>query len=286
MNEDPGVMGFGKFIPGFDFLKNLAGGQAQAGKGMASPLSGLGSWVAPTVSEEELDKRIQELKAVLFWLEQNATALKATIQALEVQKMTLATLAGMNMSMAEVAKAFTIQKPADTVAPQQKAASDQPWPFNVASAPGTATAAAAPEEDPSTEAEPEAAKPTSRSRAKKAASTEGAAPGAPDPLQWWGALTQQFQQIAADALREAAAQTPPARASNASGDAPPSATKEATSRRPAAKKKVTAKAAAGKKTAGKKAAVKQPAAKKVVASKSAAMPAVGGWPLPPTFRRK
>ena len=46
MNEDPGVLAFGKFIPGFDFLKNLASGQAQAGKGVASPLGGLGNWVA------------------------------------------------------------------------------------------------------------------------------------------------------------------------------------------------------------------------------------------------
>ena len=60
--------------------------------------------------EDQLDKRIKELKAVLFWLEQNGTALKATIQALEVQKMTLAALAGMNLNMAEVAKAFTITR--------------------------------------------------------------------------------------------------------------------------------------------------------------------------------
>lgn len=46
----------------------------------------MASWVAPTLSVEELDKRIQELKTVQFWLEQNTNALKATIQALEVQK--------------------------------------------------------------------------------------------------------------------------------------------------------------------------------------------------------
>ena len=45
--------------------------------------------VAPTLSVEEVDKRIQELKTVQYWLEQNGHALKATIQALEVQKMTL-----------------------------------------------------------------------------------------------------------------------------------------------------------------------------------------------------
>jgi hypothetical protein len=31
--------------------------------------------------------------------------------------------------------------------------------------------------------------------------------GVVDPLQWWGALTQQFQEIAAGAMNEAAART-------------------------------------------------------------------------------
>ena len=30
------------------------------------------------------------------------------------------------------------------------------------------------------------------------------APGVVDPMQWWGALTQQFQEIAAGAIRETA----------------------------------------------------------------------------------
>ena len=97
--SDSSAFDFGKFIPGFDFLQKLA----TSGQGAAGPVSTLHNWVAPTVSVDELDKRIQELKAVQFWLEQNGTALKATIQALEVQKMTLATLAGMNLSMTEVA---------------------------------------------------------------------------------------------------------------------------------------------------------------------------------------
>jgi hypothetical protein len=44
--------------------------------------------VAPTLNVEELDKRIQELgRSVQFWLDQNATALKATDPGTEVQKM-------------------------------------------------------------------------------------------------------------------------------------------------------------------------------------------------------
>ena len=103
--SDANAFAFGKFIPGFEFLQQLASAQKAGGA-----MPGLGQWVAPTVSLDELDKRISELKAVLFWLDQNATALKATIQALEVQKMTLATLQGMNVSMSEVAKAFTITR--------------------------------------------------------------------------------------------------------------------------------------------------------------------------------
>src|SRR5687768_17829542 len=76
--------GFGKFVPGFDFLQNLAKGASQT----LPQMPNLSNWVAPTLNLEELDKRIGELKAVHFWLDQNSKALGATIQALEVQKMT------------------------------------------------------------------------------------------------------------------------------------------------------------------------------------------------------
>jgi hypothetical protein len=104
---------FSQFVPGFDFLKNLATGSAGGGgiggigAGNGGALPGLSSWVAPTLSVEEVDKRIQELKTVQYWLEQNGHALKATIQALEVQKMTLSTLRGMNVRMEDIASAFT-----------------------------------------------------------------------------------------------------------------------------------------------------------------------------------
>src|SRR6218665_6313 len=100
--SDTPPLHFGKFVPGFDFLQSLAKG---ASSSMAQ-LPKLSNWVAPTIDVQELDKRIQELKAVQFWLEQNSRALAATIQALEVQKMTLATLEGMNFSIGDVANAF------------------------------------------------------------------------------------------------------------------------------------------------------------------------------------
>ena len=70
----------GKFVPGFDFLQNLAKGAAHNIPQLPNPAN----WVAPTLNLEELDKRIAELKAVQFWLDQNAKALSATVTALEV----------------------------------------------------------------------------------------------------------------------------------------------------------------------------------------------------------
>lgn len=229
---------FSQFVPGFDFLKNLAGGAATgAGTGSVPGIPSLASWVAPTLSVEEVDKRIQELKTVQYWLEQNGHALKATIQALEVQKMTLSTLRGMNVRMEDIASAFT--KQAAAMAPAAAAA---------------ATAAAVPEPEPAEaedHAEPEEApapkKPRSRPAAKAAASVDGA--GVVDPMQWWGSLTEQFQQIASSALQDAAQLKVPAMAqplADAVGKV--MGKPAAAARKPAAAAKKTAAPTAKKKT--------------------------------------
>jgi hypothetical protein len=189
---------FSQFVPGFDFLKNLAGGAAASTAGAVPGMPSLSNWVAPTLSVEEVDKRIQELKTVQYWLEQNGHALKATIQALEVQKMTLSTLRGMNLRMEDLASAFTRQASPPTPAPVPAAAS------MFRSESPAAAAQPEPKEEPEAEAAPAAA-PKSGHRKKTggdAASANGAG-GVVDPLQWWGALTQQFQQIASSALQDA-----------------------------------------------------------------------------------
>jgi hypothetical protein len=133
--SEPSAFGFGQFVPGFDFLQNLSKNAAQAQPAAAAGMPGMASWVAPTLSIEDIDKRIQELKSVLFWLEQNTTALKATIQAMEVQKMTLSTLQSMNVNMADLAKAFTVKAPAPAPAPEPQAAAPQPVKPQAASEP-------------------------------------------------------------------------------------------------------------------------------------------------------
>ena len=81
--SDTSGSGFGKFVPGFEFLQNLAGqaaGGVVQGLGNSIPqLPNLSHWVAPTVNVEDLEKRIEELKAVHFWLDQNAKALGADL---------------------------------------------------------------------------------------------------------------------------------------------------------------------------------------------------------------
>jgi len=179
--SDTDTTGFGKFVPGFDFLQTLAKGASNN----IPQMPNLGNWVAPTLNVEELEKRIDELKAVHFWLEQNSRALGATIQALEVQKMTLATLKGMNFNIGDVANALKL-KAAESVHSgvqrvTERAASTAKTITDVAT--GQSGAAA---------------------KVSKAASGVGSLV---DPMQLWGSLTQQFQQIAAGAFKEATAKT-------------------------------------------------------------------------------
>src|ERR1035437_11199841 len=178
--------GFGKYVPGFDFLQNLAKGATQT----IPQMPNLANWIAPTLNVEELDKRITELKAVHFWLDQNSKALGATVQALEVQKMTLATLKGMNFNIGDMANALKL-KAADSVYSgvqrvTEKAASTAQTISDVA---GDAQ---------------EIAQKVGRV-AKPAAAA--AASGLIDPIQLWGSLTKQFQQIAASAMKEATTRT-------------------------------------------------------------------------------
>ncbi|WP_300552386.1 PhaM family polyhydroxyalkanoate granule multifunctional regulatory protein [Limnohabitans sp. Rim8] len=213
--SEPSAFGFGQFVPGFDFLQNLSKTASAAQPSAAGGMPGMASWVAPTLSIEDIDKRIQELKSVLFWLEQNTTALKATIQAMEVQKMTLTTLQSMNVNMADLAKAFTAKPPVSEpaqAAPSGTASAAKSSLFSPKPESQAVPPQSAPSEAPKEEASP----------ASEAKTTASASEPAVDPMQWWGALTQQFQGIAAAALKDVAGEAMKAgmRAKNATAKAP------------------------------------------------------------------
>ena len=166
-----GATDIAKMVPGFEFLQGLMQNTLQ---GAGASLPGMAQWIAPTLNPEEIEKRINELKTVQFWLQQNATLLNTTIQALEVQRMTLATLQTMNLPLADFRDSLKMVLPT--------------------AAPAAAAPAAAPA-DVRTLDKP-AAKPTP---------TPTPAPAAAlgiDPQQWWGALTQQFTELAAKAMKD------------------------------------------------------------------------------------
>lgn len=177
MNQTPGF-DFSQFVPGFDFLKNLQSQGAAAGMGPSA-------WVAPTLDPQELEKRIQELKAVQFWLNQNTQAIAATIQALEVQRMTLSTLKTMNVQVADLQESMRMRMP--------EAAAPAP-----ASSPAAAPKPAPSEEPPAARR----AAPRKSRGDKGAPAPEASAAGIVDPTQWWNAITQQFTQLAANALKD------------------------------------------------------------------------------------
>ena len=155
--------GFSKLVPGFDFLQSLV-------KNAGSALPGIGQWVAPTLDPAELEKRISELRTVQFWLEQNARMLATTIQALEVQRMTLSTLKTMNVQMGDLSESLKVKLAPTAEAPAH--------PFGAAATPTSKPA------------------PARKSKAAPA--------GAVDPMQWWNALTGQFAQLATSAMKDTA----------------------------------------------------------------------------------
>lgn len=226
------AFGFGQFIPGFDFLQQLS----QAGQ--SSNLPPFSSWIAPTVSVEEIDKRIEELKAVQFWLEQNSRALTATVQALQVQKMTLSTLKGMNVNLADFAQAFgSASAPSMAGAAAASAAAHDPnvsnWPMGADSgsvrAAAPQPAQAAPDAPQASAAQDTSARADASASAADAdqASAQASNANAAAAMQWWNALTQQFQTIASQALQDPAQLPAMAQAASMASDFTKAAVKTA-----------------------------------------------------------
>ena len=164
-----------KMVPGFEFLQTMM-------KSASAGIPGMGQWIAPTLDPAELEKRIKELRTVQFWLEQNARLLGTTIQAMEVQRMTLSTLQSMNLPMTDLRDSLLAVMP-QTVPPADDDANVE-------------------EDDQEDDAE-EADAAAAASAATAPAAAPRAAP-AIDPMQWWTALTQQFGELAANAIKNPA----------------------------------------------------------------------------------
>ena len=192
----PNIPGVAAMTDTLDFVKNLWGSMSVPGISMPS-------MAAPTLSVDELDKKIADLKAVESWLNVNVSMLRGTIQALEVQRGTIATLKSMGAALSNAVKqpganeksvlaaapyasAFFSQPAVEPLAKaevKQEPKADAPsgWPH--AAAPAQAAAPApAPAATPDKEAAPSAATPM------------------PNPALWWNMLQDQFKQAVSTAM--------------------------------------------------------------------------------------
>ncbi|PKV47097.1 hypothetical protein CLU92_4536 [Janthinobacterium sp. 61] len=169
-----------------DFVKNLWGSMSVPGMGMPGI-------TAPTMSVEELDKKISDLKAVEAWLNLNTSMLRGSIQALEVQRGTIATLKSMGASLAAaITQPGASEKTVFESVPYASAFFQQAAPAAPAPAPKPAPAPA-----PAPAPEPAAAAPDD-------AGSQAAAQLA-NPSAWWNLLQDQFKQAVSTAMSPDAA---------------------------------------------------------------------------------
>ncbi|MDQ2987761.1 MAG: hypothetical protein M3R60_01515 [Pseudomonadota bacterium] len=173
-----GIPGVGAMTDTLEFVKNLWGGMKVPGMAM------------PSLSVDEVNKQITDLKAVESWLNVNMSMLRSTIQALEVQSATLGALQTMSTSMTSLAKAgmsqATAAAPASAAAPAKPAAAAAPsFSFDppVAEKPATPGAASS---------APQADKVSEPPQANAAAFA--------NPAAWWNLLQDQFKQAVSTAV--------------------------------------------------------------------------------------
>ena len=162
----PNIPGMGAMTDTLDFVKNLWGG-------MSIPGMGIPGMVMPTLSVEEINKQISDLKTVESWLTLNMNMLRSTIQALEVQSATIATLKSMSETLSAAVKP----------SPARNAASAAP---------------PAPKEEPKAAA-PEAEAPPEQPKAAAGPDAEANAQLG-NPAVWWNLLQDQFKQAVTTAM--------------------------------------------------------------------------------------
>jgi len=160
----------------------------------------------PSLSPEDIDKQIADLKAVESWLQVNMNMLRSSIQALEVQSATLAALRSVGESFAKAASGAGTSSAAD-----DKPAFESPFqsplqsPFSQATSSGAAP-------DPAAMAAPFA-----------------------NAAVWWNAMQEQFSNAVGQAMQQATPAEPkPSKKPTA---------KKASAAKPAASRKRAAKTA-------------------------------------------
>ena len=189
------IPGIGAVTDTLDFVKNLWGKMGLPGMnmpGMNIPgMSGLNvpGMVMPTLSVEEINKKISDLKAVESWLALNMSMLRTTIQALEVQAATITTLQTMGEQFTSTMAAAT-----HAVVPEKEDSPTTGETVGNGAAKhrnGSGRAHAAPE-------------PTSKDEEDAASLTAPLVNAA----AWWNMLQDQFKQAVSGAMTETSPSAP------------------------------------------------------------------------------
>lgn len=222
-------------IPGFDAMNDTLGFVKKLWGGMSVP-----GMAAPTLSVDEINRKISDLKAVESWLGLNMSMLRSTIQALEVQSATISTIQSMGASLGAAMKPGADGAASPSLAGVPNPFAFFPWnPAATGAAPAAPSSASSPASSPTPASAP--ASPSQASAAPPAPAASNAAHGTetpaaaasaasgeqskpaqpPDfadaiaaPTAWWNMLQGQFLQAVTKAMADA-----PAGASPASGDA-------------------------------------------------------------------
>ena len=184
-----GIPGAGAMGDTLELVRNFWGAMKIPGMAM------------PSMSPDDINKQIADLKAVESWLQMNMNMLRSTIQTLEVQSATLSALQSMSDSFAKATK------------PSASSASgyDKPPPF----------------ESPfvkSTESEADTSAPDPAAFAAQFA----------NPATWWNTVQEQFSQAVTNAM------APEKKSKSARNPAAKSAAKSSTKSATTAKKRSAA----------------------------------------------
>ena len=175
----PNIPGVTAMTDTLDFVKNLWGS-------MSVPGISIPGMAAPTLSVEELDKKIADLKAVEAWLNVNVSMLRGTVQALEVQRGTIATLKSMGAALSNAVK--------QPGAKEKSVLAAAPYASAFFSQPAVEPARVEPKPEPKIEAAPAPV------ADKEAATPAPAAAAMANPAIWWNLLQDQFKQAVSTAL--------------------------------------------------------------------------------------
>lgn len=190
-------------LASMDMLRNAWAGLAGPG-GLMQALP-----ITPPTNPEELDRRIAELRSVESWLRMNLSMLDSTIQAMEVQRATIATL----RSFVGGLSSLDPSAQSDGPSPLEMVLGLKPAPKSArAGGNDPAAGAGAAQSEPQGPSQSGAA--PAEASVQLAQELNAAAQSASHA--WWSLLQQQFNQIAAATAATMPADTHPRSAASVS----------------------------------------------------------------------